>query len=432
MPEVNTYARPGIRTTVTVDPSAILEDIDMRIRELSPVAIPIQYLTEKAGRGPKPTNKKIKVAERHEYDNIDQVTAEAFGTGNDRRFARLRCHNISNPTLSVAYYYPQDKLFIVATSQVVEVVCNERASMPTGTTGATEYTFADTTLTNNTTTRSASGTIVIRALENVPLKSFTTSEVVMLGRTIAESQKIEAESKQSDFLWDTNYVEHKEAVFEMTEDQKNIAKTRIPDWDYQQKARWKEFKVDVEHNLMFSERHLAYNIQGRPTHHMRGLFHAIRTNVSYYDPLSTVDYEMLISNWMYDQVFRWNPEGYNKMGVCGGAFLRSFNLAFRDYRRTSGIGSADVGKEAGLDIETYSIPGGFKLALTRSEVLRQNTRMENWCFAISPGLMEMRLVKDYTSRTYQLLNERDYKIMIEWQGTIAFHLEQAHAMLRTV
>jgi hypothetical protein len=46
--------------------------------------------------------------------------------------------------------------------------------------------------------------------------------------------------------------------------------------------------------------------------------------------------------------------------------------------------------------------------------------------------MELRVVKDFNSRFYQNNDERDYKIMMEWQGTIAWHLEQSHALLRTV
>jgi hypothetical protein len=45
--------------------------------------------------------------------------------------------------------------------------------------------------------------------------------------------------------------------------------------------------------------------------------------------------------------------------------------------------------------------------------------------------MKARTVLDYTSRYYQLANERVSKVMVEWQGTIAWELEQQHALLRT-
>jgi len=162
---------------------------------------------------------------------------------------------------------------------------------------------------------------------------------------------------------------------------------------------------------------------------MRGLYNAIRTNVSAYDPTNVTDFEYMFSNFLYEQAFRYNPNGYKKLGLAGGRFLFDFNNAFREYRRTSTIDG--VGKQIGLDLETYYLPGQHRVNLVRTEALRQNTALEYWCFVIDPSLMKQRNVKDYESRYYQNNDERDIKIMVEWQGTIAWHLEQAHSLLKT-
>lgn len=423
--------RPGLRSSVTIDPKNVLEDIDQKIRTLDPYATPLQTLGSMIGRGSKPNSHKIQVMQYHSFDNYDKCSAVTFGTGAEVRFARLTLDQISRPDVSnIMYYYPQDKLFIVETGQVVEVVMNPYSSITVGT---GSLAFPNATLSGNSTTRSAPGTVVVRSVEPVAIKQFTTSDVIFMGRTIYESQKIEATSKQRDYIYDCNFVEHKEAVLTMTEDQKKWLKQKAgpPDWTFQQKEMMKEFKLDVEFNSVFSEREVDFSILDRPKRHMRGLYNAIRTNVAYYNPHTITDFEAMYSNFLYQQAFRYNPNGYNKMGICGGRFLYDFNLAFRDFRRTSDLAPGKIGKEVGLDLNTYVLPGGQKIALTRNEILRMDTPLEHWCFIIDPALMEWRIVKDYESRYYQAPDERDEKIMIEWQGTIAWHLEQAHALLRT-
>lgn len=431
MPQYRNLNRPGPRSSITQDPKNILEDIDYQIRTLDPNATPLQSLGGLIGRGPKPQSHKIQVMQYHSFDNFDFCSAVSLGTGAESRFANLTLDQISRPDVNnVMYYYPQDKLYIVETGQTVEVVMNPYDSI---TVGSGKFAFPNATLTGNSTTRSLEGTVVVRNIEPAPIAPFTTSDIISLGRTIYESQNIEAISKQRDYIYDCNFVEHKEAVLVMTEDQKKWLKQKAgpPDWTFQQKEMMKEFKLDVEYNAIFSEREVDMSVPIRPKRHMRGLINSIRTNVAYFNPQQITDFEAMFSNFLYQQAFRYNPNGFNKMGICGGRFLYDFNLAFKDYRRTSDIGPGKIGKEVGLDLNTYLLPGGQKVSLTRSEVLRMNTALENWCFVIDPALMEWRIVKDYESRYYQAPNERDEKIMVEWQGTIAWHLEQAHALLRT-
>jgi hypothetical protein len=427
--------RPGTRTSTTIDPKNVAEDVNYRIMTLDPNATPLIWIGDKIGTGKAPVNHKIVVQQYHSFDNFDYCSATIMGGGAEARFARLTMDQVSRPDVSTfMYYYPQDKLYIVSTGQTVEVVMNPYDSIPYGT-GTTKWAFdaGSTLIAGGSTTRSAAGTIIVRNIEPYPLKPFSTSDVIYLGRSIYESQKIEATSKQRDYVYDCNFVEHKEEVLIMTEDQKKWLKTKngIPDWTFQQKEMMKEFKMGVEFNAMFSEREVDYSIVDRPKRHMRGLMNAIRTNVAYYNPATIVDFESMYSNFLYEQAFRYNPNGYKKLAICGGRFLYDFNIAFREYRQTVGISPGQVGKETGLDISSYVLPGGHRVELTRSEVLRMNTPLEHWCFVVDPSLMEWRIVKNFATRYYQNNDERDEKVMVEWQGSIAWHLEQAHSLLRT-
>lgn len=432
MPYLN-LNRPGTRTSTNIDPREIEEDIDSKIYTLEPNATPLQTLSNIIGRGKAPNTHKVIVRQEFLFDNYDFCSAVTRGTGNNLRFARLTLDQPSRPlTSQFMYYDPQDKFYVVATGQVVEVVMTPSDSISIS--QSTKFSTTDTGLTGGTTTTSAAGTVLVRAVNPEPIKNFTSSWVIYLGRTIYESQDIEAQSKIRDFVYDCNFVEHKECVFNMTEDQKKWVKTKLspPDWDRNQTATMKEFKVTVDYNSLFSERMVDETVPGRPKRHMNGLYHTLKTNIATYDPFTITDFENMFSNFLFQQAFRYNPnDRYTKMGICGGRFLFNFNKAFREYRTTQSLNPKSIGKEAGLDLETYVLPGQHKVNLIRSEALRMDTPLENWCFVIDPALMEWRIVKDYKSKYYQNNNERDEKIMIEWQGTIAWHLEQAHALLKT-
>ena len=432
MAKYDNRSRPGIRTSTSIDPKEILEDIDQKVRILEPAATPIQTFAAKMGVGKPPRGHKIQVKQYHVFDSYDFCSACTVGTGADARLARLTLDQPSRPTTQgIMYYHPQDKFFIERTGQIVEVVMTERASMPMG--DGTFYSNVNTTLTGNSTTRTQQGTVLVMVTSAVPFINFTTSDVIYLGRTIYEGQPIEAESKQRDYLYDTNLVEHKEAVLEMTEDQVELVETKgeIPDWDFQQEQNMKEFKISVDYNLLFSERSIENIVPGKPKRNLRGLYHSIKTNIGVYNPNTITDFETMFGNFMYEQAFRYNATNkFSKLGFAGGRFLYDFNQAFKDYRRTSKL--QDIGKEIGLDFDTYKIPGGFSVSLIRTEALRQGTPLEYWCFIIDPEQMELKIKKNYESRYYQLVNERLQKIMVEWQGTVGWHLEQYNALLKTV
>lgn len=423
--------RLGTRTSTTIDPKLVAQDFTKTIKNLSPFATPLQTLSGKIGRGPKPKAHKIQVMQYHEFDNYDYCSAVTLGTAADgtERYARLTLDQPSRPDLqSSMYYQPQEKFFIVETQQVVEVVVTPNAAIQLE--ENTDFTFPNTNLTGNTTSRSQSGTVVVRNVNPYPVAPFTTSHVVYLGRTIHESQRITATGAQRDFVWDCNFVEHKEKVLTMTEDQKKWVMTEnsVPDWTFQQQEMMKEFKLEVEFNALFSEREIDMATTDRPTRHMRGLYHAIRTNIASYNPASITDFELMFSNFLYEMGFRYNPNGYNKIVLGGGRFLHDFNLAFREYRRTTDL---KLPKEIALDAETYKLPGGMAVTILRTDALQQKTKLENWAFVIDPALAKWRIVKDYESRMYANNDERDIKLMCEWQGSIAWELEQAHALLKT-
>lgn len=429
--------RPGIRTSTTVDPRIVEEDISYQVRRLNPEATPLQTLKDWIGTGKKPEGHKVQVTQFNSFDNYDTVSSMVCGTGSWARFASITLDQLSRPDVSnMMYYYPQDKLYIANTGQTVEVIANPEQSIRMGNTASSVFSVQDaamlTLLRMNTATTTQQGTVLVRNIVPAPILPLKTTPAtaIYLGRTISESQDIEATPAQRDYVFDCNFVEHKEKVIIMTEDQKNLVKLKgvAPDWTMQQKEMLQEMRNDVEYNAMFSERMIDMKIPGEPTRHMRGLVNTIRTNVAAWNPDSTDDFESLYSNFLFEQAFRYNPNGMHKIGVCGGRFLYRFNQAFKEYRINTGL---KLTGEAGMNISTYEIPGGMKLSLTRSEALRQNTIMENWCFVIDPANAEWRIVKDYNTRMYNLDNERKFKLMVEWQGTIAWNLEQSHALLKT-
>lgn len=428
----NNLNRPGLRSSITVDPTIVVEDLDSRVRRLEPEATPMLTLSNEIGRGPAPKSHKIKVMQYHAHDNLDycsSVTLSSSVNTNYSRFALMTLDQASRPLVSdEMYYYPQDKFFIVSTGQVVEVVMTPDATVQVN---GSDFTVP-AVISGNTTTRTSADTVLVRNVEPYPIKTFTASDVVFLGRTIEESQDIEATPHQRDFVFDCNFVEHKEKVLIFTEDQKNLVMTKgqTPDWTFQQKEMLSEFKKEVESNFYWSERQMEARTSRRPIRHMRGLFNTIRTNVMYYDPATVTDFEQLLANFMHEQAFRYNPGArYEKLGLAGSRVLFNFNMAFREYRRTSGLDN--LGKKVGLDIDTYSF-GPYRLGMVRNEALRQNTNMEDWMFVIDPSLAELRVKKNFTGGFYANNNERDIKYYNEWQGTIAWHLEQAHSLIRTV
>lgn len=431
MNQYRSKIRPGLRSSTTVDPKIVAEDIDRKIQRLNPEAVPLQTLAKFVGRGPRPRAHKVQVMQFHATDNFDFCSAVTDGDVGEERMKLLTLDQLSRPdTNSVMLYYPQDRLYIAETNQTVKVIMNERAALQIGENTNTEITVSTTLTGTASQSRCLEGTVVVMNVEAAPLLPFTTSDVVYMGRTIVESQPIQAEPAQRDYVFDCNFVEHKEKVIIMTEDQRDMVMLQgvQPDWTMQQEEMMLEFKKEVEYTSFFGKRAENLTVPHRPERSMGGLIENIKTNVSYYDPYNVVSFEEMFGNFLFEQAFRYNPSGRKKACLCGGRFLYNFNQAFRDYRRTSDL--SGIGKSIGLNADTYIIPGGFEVTLIRSEVLKQNTTLEHWCIVIDPTQAKWCIQKDYNTRMYKNPNERDYKLMVEWQGTIRWQLEQSHALLR--
>ena len=420
-------ARTGTRSSVNSDPRRIEEDITEKIHRLDPESTPLQFLSKMIGRGEKPKNHKVQMIMYDSFDHFDKGTIEFIDNTQNNRFARLNVQQISRPTTSnFMTYYPQDTFFVPETGQNLEVLMTPFAQIEYGGGGYT----TNTTLTGTgSTSASADSTVVVREITGQPIRTFSNSTLVWKGRTIRESQNVGGQSLMEDFTYDCNFVEHKESVLTFTEDQKKWVKTKgsMPDFNFQQQEMIARFKKSVEYTFFFGERAVNFDVPSRPTRYMRGLINHIQSNVSIYNPYASVDFEQLVLNFMSEQAFRHNPHGKNKVMMCGEKFLTNFNLAFREFRR---MDINDKQASPGLDISTYTIPGGFNLKIMRNDVFR-GPEMEHWGLVFDAAEAEFRTVKDYESRPYSLPNERDIKYLIEWQGTIAWNRQEAHALLRT-
>lgn len=413
--------RTGTRSSVTADPRRLEEDISEKVHRLDPESTPLQYLSKMIGRGSTPKTHKVQSIAFDAFDHYDKGSIEAL----DNRYARLRVEQISRPTTSgFMVYYPQDSFYVPETGQNLEIVMTPFAAINYG---GGAFTYSNV-VTGNSTTATAASTVLVRNITPEPVRTFTNSTIVFMGRTIRESQDVGGQSLMEDFVFDCNFVEHKESVLTFTEDQKKWVKTKgtMPDFDFHQQEMINRFKKSVEHTYFFGERAVNFDNPQRPTRYMRGLINHIQSNVSFYNPFASVDFEQLVLNFMSEHAFRHNPHGKVKTAMCGERFLMNFNLAFREFRRDI----SDKEAKPGLNISSYEMPGGYVLKLMRNDVFR-GPEMEHWAVVFDAAEAEFRNVKDYETRPFSSPHERDIKYLIEWQGTIAWNRQECHAILRT-
>jgi hypothetical protein len=428
--------KPGMIASTTIDPLRVLEDVDKVIRRLEPDSTPLVTLSQHALRGAKPTSFKITQIEYDAFDHFDTISDIIYGSATGSaytRFALIKPDQLSRPfTQDVMFYSPQDTLFIQKTGQNVQVVMTPTQAIWLGD-DATSVLTLPAGLTGGTTTTTQAGYILVRSVKDEPIATLPAnkrSDIIFLGRTIKESQDIMATPHHRDVLYNCNFVEHMEAMIKMTDDQKTWVKTKgtVPEFTWQQQELMWEFKRSVEQKLMWGARQVDFSDPVRPTRYMEGLYNAIKTNVATYNPSAITDFEQFINNFLYDIAFKTNPNGYKKIGIAGPRVLQRFNMAFKDYRRTDSM--APTGK-VGLNFDTYVLPGGFELKFLRTDLLRMGTGLEDWLFVIDPKEIEIRLVKDFATRLWQKEGGRDWNLMVEWQGSVAWHREQAHSLLKT-
>lgn len=424
--------RPAMTSSTSIHPRMVEEDISEDIRTLEPESTPIISMMDLFKTGSAPKSHKVMTIQQHMFDHFDYCTNYVQGPTGFERFARIQMTQPSRPDLqNIMFYQPQDMLYIQATNQHVEVVMTPTSSIAMDHLGNNRLSLP-TALTGGTATTSAPGTIVVRHVSPVaPMIPIPTagSWAIYMSRTIHESAMYGGMPHRSDYIYDCNFVEHKEASVIMTEDQWKWVKTKgkKPEWNRLQEEEMKIFKKSIEYAAVFGERSVDLTIPDRPRRTMRGLFNAIQTNVTVYNPNAIMDFENMFLNFCLNSGFRYNPNGKKKVLVAGEQFLVNFNRAFKQYVRTTG-----KEKSFGLAMDTYILPDGTNVKITTSEILRRGTPMENWCFVIDPAEAEPKMIQNFTTKLYANPNERDVKLGINWQGTIAWHREQSHALLRTV
>lgn len=424
----NNSTRRGIRTSQTVNPQSVKPHLNEQIRTLRPEATPVIYLAEKLKSVGKPKSKKVQVRKYYATDMLDLASSATLGlvADGETRFARLVIAQPSRPNLSGLIYHPQDKIYIPATGQTVEVVMTPTAAYQIN---GSDMTLT-TTITGSTTTRSLAGTIVVRVVEPVAfVDPGANADIWNMGRTIWESQPIQAVSLQRDLVYDYNYLEHKEAVIEVTQDELDYIEQYggLKDFDFQKTETISELKEQVDLTCWYGERAVNYDQTNRPTYHTRGILNSIRTNVTVYNPTQAgLDFETLVSDFMYKQAFK-HQGAMRKTAWVGAEFLNNFNKAFREFRRSD----INVSKQTpGLNITTYDWMG-YTLDLVRNERFRLGTPQSHWCCVLDPEQLDVYIGKNYETRPYALPTEREQKIMIEWSGAVVCHLEEHHALLRT-
>lgn len=432
----------GIVSSTSYDPRAIEQDIDRYVRNLSPYSTPIQTIGKYIGKGAKPKNWKIETVQNHEFDNLDLLEVLAYGKASDSedRFVRVRPKQISRPVTGAQqmYYQSGDKFTIAETGQVLEVFMTENDSFAIG--KAIRGSIYGASLTEAFVTGSGTGTklnskpgeIILRNTEPYPIIPFSSPEAFYMGRSIYESADIETNPTQSHFIYDCNFVEHKEATISMTQDQKEWIQTKwsMPAWDLERKRAFEEFNVQVEEILWFGKKSVDTTNRDRIKHHLQGIIPSITDNIAYYNPFSaSLKFEDMFSNFLYYQAFKYNPNGLKKIAFVGPSFLYKFNQQYKDYRRTTSIDIKE--KSVGVDIDSYHLPGGFQVSLIRNDLFRIGTPYEHYCVVMDPKEFELRLVKDVSSTLFNAGSiQRDVNLMMEWKGTIAMHRTQSCAILR--
>lgn len=429
--------RPGTLTSASMDPRSIELDIDETIRMLEPTATPLLTLGAYVGKGPKPKNHKFETRKGYGFDPLDRFNNVTMGAGAEMRFARVTPAQLSRPTTSQysMYYRSQDKFKILSTGQVVEVVMTNVDRIPTskGPNGSVSDFALSAGLVNNggSTTATAFGEIIVRNIQPYPLIPFTAADVYFLDRTIYESQDIEATPKQRQWIYDCNFPEHKEVTLAMTEDVKEWIKTKgtVPIWKTEEIECMKEFRTSVELTLWTGEKSVSYDNQNRPTYHTEGALSSIKDNITLFNPDGITDFEKFLDNFLMYQGFKYNPNGNKKLLFCGPKFLQKFNEIYKDMRR---IDSAPNVTESAvkLDIQTYEMHYG-KVSLVRNDLFRIGSEWEWYAAVMDPKEMQLRLVKDFTSRVYnENTKQRDITTMMEWHGGMAFHRTESSALLK--
>jgi len=428
MPDNYSFRR-GMRTTETVNPDNVIPDIDDILYRSDPTKSQLSNILDQIPGGKEPKTKKVQVRLYNTFDPLDEITAITLGTsGNgETQYARISMAQRSvRATTDDMFYQPGDTLALDNGQQVMVVVTPTKflaSALPGG--------DLSTALTGNTATATAPGDIVVRNVDNAPIRTGNIQWVQYMGHPLYEGEPVQQSAIQRDVYFDANYVEHLERVMECTEDEtKYIQMYGVKqDMQFQKEETLQEIKQDVELKYMFGTRNILQDIKNQPKHLMGGLLYFIRSNVMVYNPAAVVDWEKLIQDWMVQHVFRITPNGMEKTVFCGEIAHVNFMRAFRDYRRIELTNSKKM-QASGLDVTTYKL-GSRTINLVDYRHFRLGTKWENWMLALDLPELEKRVKTNFTIREATLPTERVIRYAVDWEGTLACHREQSHAILRT-
>lgn len=428
MPDMYGHRR-GLRTTQTVNPDNILPDIEDILYRADPTKSQLSNILDQIRGGKEPVSKKVTVRLYDSFDPLDEIVAITLGdvADGEQQYARLTMAQRSvRATTNDMFYQPGDTLAADNGQQFMVVMTPTRALLSAIPGGA-----LTTGLTGNTTTRTAPGDIVVRNVDAAPIRVGNIQWVQFMGHTLYEGEPVQQQSIQRDPYFDANYVEHLERVMECTEDETKYIKTYgvKTDMQFQKEEMLHEIKQDVELKYMFGIRNIHQDFDNQPKHFMGGLLYFVRSNIMTYNPFAVTDYEKLIQDWMVQHVFRITPNGMEKTIFCGEIAHINFMRAFKDMRRIE----TTAGKKAqlaGLDIETYKL-GSRTINLVDYKHFRLGTKWEHWMLALDLPELEKRIKTNFSIRKANTDLERVIRYAVDWEGTLAVHREQSHALLRT-
>lgn len=418
----------GVRSTATSQPLSVVPDIEKKIYELLPEAVPFQAFLQELGRGAPPRGVKIVCAQYYHYDHYARGETVVVGTGSEARFGRIRVRG-SSAFVSGSLYEPGDVLYIVRTGQTVEVVTTEDSALRTA--SGEEVTLPTSLTGTSSQTRTPEGEVVVRVVDAVPFQSFGESAIVLLGRVVYEGQPYDAIPQHQDLVYDFNYVQTVDTSIALTPEQMELVENwhGISELTWQQKNAVKRLMKSVEYAMLFGERAIDYSL-GAPKRYTGGIINFLRTNVWTYTPSSITPeaFEKLWWDFINNAAFRYNYNSSNnprKLALVGANFHTRLMTSVRGLQRTT-----VQTKEAGINLERYFL-GPFTLDIVRTEVFRIGTELSDWCLVVDPVFAEPRIWKNYAVKETTLPNQRTRTFSIEWSGSLAVHFEETAALLRT-
>lgn len=428
MPDQYSFRR-GLRTTQTVNPDNVVPDIDEILYRAEPTKSQLSNILDQLPGGKEPKSKKIQVRLYNSFDALDEITSITLGlsANSESHYARFTMAQRSvRATTDDMFYQPGNTLALDNGQQVMVVMTPSRylaSALPGG--------VLTTALTGNTTTATAPGDIVVRNVDGTPIRAGNIQWVQFMGHPIYEGEPVQQQSIQRDVYFDANYVEHLERVMECTEDETKYIKTygSVQDMQFQKEETLQEIKQDVELKYMFGTRNMLQDIKNQPKHFMGGILYFIRTNVMVYNPATVTDWENTIQDWMVQHVFRNTPNGMEKTVFCGEIAHLNFMRAFSSYRKIEMTASKKM-QASGLDVSTYKL-GARTINLVDYRHFRLGTKWQDWMVALDLPELETRIKTNFTIRPATLPTERVVRYAVDWEGSLACHREQSHAVLRT-